>query len=146
MKIGWVVVPVVFLVAGCATATDPGVPLPPADLPVTVQGSPVNWDRNPLVVEGDVGSVRIRDRAITGRCHRDENHGAYRDGDEIVFWIAHTGAAAGEVCQAIGVIVSYEAVVGGVEPGEQRVRVDYIGQIGHDGDQRDALRSTVTVR
>jgi len=143
----FVLVPVVLLVslAACALITEPRQELPPAELPVEMQAASLPEMPDAFSVAGSEGAVIVRDRAITGVCHRHENHGAYLDGDEVVFWIAHTGRLR-TPCQDIGLLRPYEARIGGLEPGEYGVRVDYIGEIDTDSYPRPDLRATVTVR
>jgi hypothetical protein len=143
-----VLLPVLLLATATACAAVPGPRerLPPADLAVEVSGTALEWaDENPFDIEGSEGAVVIRDRAVTGRCHRRENHGAYRDRDEVVFWMAHTGEK-GAICQAIAVIFGYEAVVRGLSAGEHTVRVEYIGHVSSDGAPGQPLQARVTVR
>jgi hypothetical protein len=140
--------PVLLLATGsaCAAVTGPGALLPPSDLPVEVRGSGLPMaDEHPFSIEGAEGAVVIRDRAVTGRCHRRENHGAYRDGDEVVFWMAHTGAR-GSICQAIAMIFGYEAVVRGLPAGEFTVRVEYIGHVSSDRAPGQPHHARVMVR
>jgi hypothetical protein len=129
----------------CALLTEPRPKLPPADLPVEMGPAELGFDGSAFSIEGSEGAVIVRDRAITGECHRRESHGAYLDGDEVVFWVAHTGRRWTS-CNLVGIVFGYEAIVGGLPPGEHPVRVDYIGDVSSDSYPRPDLRATVTVR
>jgi hypothetical protein len=131
--------------SSCALLTEPRPALPPAELPVEMGPGELAFEGSDFSIEGGEGVVVVRDRAITGECHRYENYGAYPDGDEVVFWIAHTGGRS-RICTAIGIVFGYEAVVGGLTAGERAVRVEYIGHVGSDSYPRPDLRATVTVR
>jgi hypothetical protein len=132
-------------VAACALITEPRPELPPADLPVEMGPAELGFEGSVFSIEGGEGTVVVRDRAITGVCHRYEDHGAYLDGDEVVIWIAHTGARS-RICPDIGIVFGYEAVIGGLPAGERDVRVEYIGDVSSDSYPRPALSARVTVR
>jgi hypothetical protein len=133
------------LAAACALLTEGRAKLPPAELPVEMHRlSLVAAPTSLFSVEGAENAVIVRDLAVTGVCHRHENHGAYLDGDEIVLWIAHTGSLRGD-CPSVGTFRPYEAVISGLDPGDHRFRVDYIGQIDTFGHPRPGLSASVTV-
>ena len=128
---------------GCAFV--PEEPVPPAELPVAFAAIAPPEERSAFAVQGGAGEIQVRDRTITGVCHRRERHGAYRRGDTVTFWIAHTGQK-GEVCIALGIVAGYRATIGDLPPGEYLLRVEYIGDVNTDSYPRPALEQQVTVR
>jgi hypothetical protein len=134
------------LLAGCSHIVEPAESLPPAELPVQFDTTPTMMAET-AAIEGGVGAVTVRDRAITGICHRHENHGAYLRDGVVTFWIAHTGWRRGfGACPDVGRLIPYRATVGGLQPGSYTVRVQYIGQISSDSYPRADLDQTVVVR
>ncbi len=133
----------VLALSGCALMTADDFAFPPAELPVTVQTVP-HQEITEFAIVGDDGSVVIRDRAMTGICHKQERDGAYLRDGVLTFWRAHVGDKY-EICPQVGRFAAYEAKVEGLAPGTYHVRVEYIGYISSDLYPRPQLEATVTV-
>jgi hypothetical protein len=117
-------------------------PLPPSTLPLTFAAAP--WETT-FAVEAHQGAIVVRDRTITGVCHRYEDRGAYRDGEVVTLWIAHTGSGR-DPCISVGRLDGYMATVSGLSPGSYRLRVQYIGDIDTGTHPRPPPETAVEVR
>jgi hypothetical protein len=119
----------VMLQVACGPLLEPeeGV-LPPRELPVQFESIP---QTAAFHIQGAAGAVIVQDLAVTGPCPRREEHGAYRRGDVVTFWMAHI-VLRGLECRLTAMSLPYRATILNVPAGTYTVRVEYIGQISSD--------------
>jgi hypothetical protein len=133
---------VALLIAACQLPPPRAAALPPAQLPVEMQGA--HGDTEFSVTAGE-GRVVVADRTVSGVCHRSEDHGAYLEGDTLHFWIAFTGST-GDMCIALARLGAYRATITGVPPGSYTVRVSYIGGVNSGSHPEPMPDTRVAVR
>jgi hypothetical protein len=135
-----ILLPLVFVTA-CSAFRVSEDDLPPANLAVSITEAPAETE---FAVEGGEGSVIVEDRAVSGVCHRDANHGAYLEDGVVTLWLSATGRE-GRVCPQMQVESPFRATITGIDPGTYRVRLLYIGSIDTATRPRPDLEGVVVV-